>query len=159
MADYLTTDTELKSIADAIRTKGGTSETLSFPDGFVTAIEGIETGGGTSDAGFTATVTPAENTLKLSVPYDQTPTYYCLTVYCADISGAGDVKRIKQQIRIYLPLYSTVRMDVVEADGSADYWSTMAASFTGTALEITNGRSYYYEAGKTYSVQIMVVNV
>lgn len=46
MADYLTTDAELKSIADAIRTKGSTSETLSYPDGFVSAIEGISGGGG-----------------------------------------------------------------------------------------------------------------
>ena len=46
MADYLTTDTELKSIADAIRTKGGTSETLSYPDGFVSAIDNISSGGG-----------------------------------------------------------------------------------------------------------------
>lgn len=46
MADYLATDAELKSIADAIRTKGGTSEALSYPDGFVSAIEGISGGGG-----------------------------------------------------------------------------------------------------------------
>lgn len=46
MADYLTTDTELTSIANAIRTKGGTSESLSFPTGFVDAVNAIQTGGG-----------------------------------------------------------------------------------------------------------------
>ena len=45
MADYLTTDTELESVANAIRAKGGTSESLSFPDGFISAIENIPTGG------------------------------------------------------------------------------------------------------------------
>lgn len=44
MADYLVTDTELTSIADAIRTKGGTSADLSFPTGFVSAIEAIASG-------------------------------------------------------------------------------------------------------------------
>ena len=44
MADYLVTDTELTSIADAIRTKGGTSADLSFPTGFVSAINAISTG-------------------------------------------------------------------------------------------------------------------
>lgn len=44
--DYLTTDTELTSIADAIRTKGGTSAALIFPVDFVTAINAITTGGG-----------------------------------------------------------------------------------------------------------------
>lgn len=46
MADYLTTDTELTSVANAIRTKGGTSAQLVYPAGFVSAIEAIPTGGG-----------------------------------------------------------------------------------------------------------------
>lgn len=44
MADYLTTDTELTSVADAIRTKGGTSAALTYPAGFVSAIQAIPTG-------------------------------------------------------------------------------------------------------------------
>ena len=46
MADYLVTDTELTSVANAIRTKGGTSASLSFPTGFVSAIADIPSGGG-----------------------------------------------------------------------------------------------------------------
>lgn len=46
MADYLVTDTELTSIANAIRTKGGTSASLEFPTEFVQAINDIQTGGG-----------------------------------------------------------------------------------------------------------------
>ena len=46
MANYLVTDTELTSIADAIRTKGGTSASLEFPTDFVSAIENIPSGGG-----------------------------------------------------------------------------------------------------------------
>lgn len=42
MADYLTTDTELTSVANAIRTKGGTSASLVYPTGFVTAIGNIQ---------------------------------------------------------------------------------------------------------------------
>ena len=49
MANYLTTDTELTSVANAIRTKGGTSASLSYPSGFVSAIENIPTGGGSVD--------------------------------------------------------------------------------------------------------------
>lgn len=43
MADYLTTNTELTSIANAIRTKGGTTASLVYPSGFVTAIENLPT--------------------------------------------------------------------------------------------------------------------
>jgi hypothetical protein len=46
MADYLTTDTELASVASAIRSKGGTSSPLVYPTGFVSAINAIPTGGG-----------------------------------------------------------------------------------------------------------------
>lgn len=42
--DYLTTDTELTSIADAIRTKGGTSASLVYPAGFISAINAISGG-------------------------------------------------------------------------------------------------------------------
>jgi hypothetical protein len=42
---YTTTSTELTSVADAIRSKGNTSESLEYPDGFVEAIEAIEGGG------------------------------------------------------------------------------------------------------------------
>lgn len=44
--DYIVTNSELASIADAIREKGGTSETMSFPTGFVSAIQAIPSGGG-----------------------------------------------------------------------------------------------------------------
>lgn len=44
MADYLTTDTELTSIANAIRTKGGTAAQLTYPAGFVSAINDISSG-------------------------------------------------------------------------------------------------------------------
>lgn len=42
MADYLTTTEELTSIADTIRSKGGTTALLTYPNGFVAAINNIE---------------------------------------------------------------------------------------------------------------------
>ena len=41
MAELLTNDTDLTSVANAIRTKGGTSGNLTFPSGFVSAIGAI----------------------------------------------------------------------------------------------------------------------
>lgn len=46
MAEYLTNTTDLTKVASAIREKGGTSAPLVYPDGFVTAIGNIQTGGG-----------------------------------------------------------------------------------------------------------------
>lgn len=48
MAEYKVSGANLTSVADAIRTKGGTSAALSFPAGFVSAIGNIPTGGGST---------------------------------------------------------------------------------------------------------------
>ncbi|MBO7251796.1 MAG: hypothetical protein J6V25_04125 [Oscillospiraceae bacterium] len=45
MAKRVVDDTSLTAVADAIRSKAGTSEALAFPGGFVSAVEGIEAGG------------------------------------------------------------------------------------------------------------------
>lgn len=45
MADYVVSDTSLASVANAIRSKGGTSEGLVFPAGFVSAIDALKTSG------------------------------------------------------------------------------------------------------------------
>lgn len=42
-ADQL--DADMATVADAIRSKAGTEDALRFPDGFVSAVEGIEVGG------------------------------------------------------------------------------------------------------------------
>ena len=44
MAEYMTTDSELTSVANAIRAKGGTSSPLSYPQGYISAINAIPTG-------------------------------------------------------------------------------------------------------------------
>ena len=49
LVDSTQLDADLTSVANAIRTKGGTSAALAFPAGFVNAIYAIETGGGGDD--------------------------------------------------------------------------------------------------------------
>lgn len=46
MSIKMINESSLRSVADAIRAKSGTSESLEYPDGFVSAIEDIPTGGG-----------------------------------------------------------------------------------------------------------------
>jgi len=46
MADYFTNDTDLTAVANAIRTKGGTTAPLEFPDEYIQAINDIQGGGG-----------------------------------------------------------------------------------------------------------------
>lgn len=69
MAEYLTNTNDLTLVADAIRTKGGTTELLTYPDEFVIAIQAIQTGPelkiiATVTSG--ATVTATKGSLSIS---------------------------------------------------------------------------------------------
>jgi hypothetical protein len=44
LVDSTQLDADLTSVANAIRTKGGTSDSLAFPAGFVSAVQAIPTG-------------------------------------------------------------------------------------------------------------------
>ena len=69
MAEFLTNTTDLTAVANAIREKGGTSEQLVCPDGFVAAIQAIQTGASlqiavTTNAGATVTATKGNKTVS-----------------------------------------------------------------------------------------------
>ena len=78
MAEYLTNTADLTAVADAIRAKGGTSAPLIYPDGFVTAIESIQAGGGANELlewfggskYYTTTITPTSNVVQITITPD-----------------------------------------------------------------------------------------
>lgn len=64
LVDSSQLDTDLTSVANAIRTKGGTSAQLAFPSGFVSAVQAIPTGTtptGTKQISITANGTTTED--------------------------------------------------------------------------------------------------
>ena len=62
MTEYLTNTTDLTAVANAIRAKGGTSAPLVYPDGFVSAIQSIDTTGGLKPATVTITSSASGDT-------------------------------------------------------------------------------------------------
>lgn len=68
MANYVVSDSNLTAIANAIRTKGGTSAQLEFPDDFIAAIGDIPSGGGGLSGVDGGTYTAASETDTFSVP-------------------------------------------------------------------------------------------
>ena len=103
MAEYLTNTTDLTKVASAIREKGGTSDSLVYPDGFVTAIQAIQTGtelqiivSVTSGATVTATKgslsvsgTSVDGTCTLTVP--EAGTWSVKATLDGQISGTKSV--------------------------------------------------------------------
>ena len=83
MANYLTTDTDLTAVANAIRTKGGTSSQLSFPSGFVQAIGEISGGGGITPTGTKEIAITENGTTTEDV------TNYASAEITVNVSGGG----------------------------------------------------------------------
>ena len=100
MADYKVSDTSLTSIANAIRTKGGTSASLSFPDGFVTAIGNISTGGSatlitksiTANGTYNASSDSADGYSSVTVAVPGLP--FVVGTFTAEASEVGTAKDI-----------------------------------------------------------------
>ena len=72
--EYTVNAADLTAVADAIRAKTGTSEGLSFPDGFAAAIAGISTGAQVASgkvvlpgSGTSFTITPGFKVKKLCI--------------------------------------------------------------------------------------------
>lgn len=84
MAKCFVDDTSLTSIAEAIRTKGGTTDQLVFPAGFISAIEAIEAGGGSGDiivGSFTlaeSLTTSSPLYIDITFPKNEFPFMYCV---------------------------------------------------------------------------------
>ena len=64
LVDNKQLDSDLADIADAIRSKGGTSAELTFPNGFISALGGISTGAKFAKGSFTTPLN--ENTYTLN---------------------------------------------------------------------------------------------
>lgn len=114
--DYLTTDRELNSVANAIRTKGGTSTQLTYPFGFVTAIQNIPTGGSPTLQSKTVTPSGATQTITADSGYDglDTVTVNPITLKMGVLLPAAELvqtysydKYIVEDEGVTIPAYST----------------------------------------------------
>ncbi len=166
MSDYLVTDTELTAIANAIRTKGGTSASLSFPAEFVSAINAIETGGSGLEYE-EGTFTPTEAVNTIYIPYANTHTTTPVMVFVIDATETkqnsynsflsvfkfsfvgvfgskfySTVNYTESAFWTYTGAYSTVAQQA--QDSSAQFGSNTQLYLNNTTTSI------YYRVGRTY---------
>ena len=87
MANYVVSEENLTSIANAIRTKGETSASLEFPDDFVSAIENIGGGGG-GITPVTGTITPSAQGQQ-TISFGKTINSYFVLIELTDESKAS----------------------------------------------------------------------
>ena len=182
MAEYLTNTTDLTSVANAIREKGGTTELLTYPDEFVTAIQAIQTGTKlqiivtvTSGATVTATKgslsvsgTSVNGTCTLTVPEAGEWTV------SATLGGQTSNSNIVNVVSSYdtsLAFISTTLNDnsweairgISDAGQGANYWSIgdrKEVTLNGTVghLTLSNYKTYAFIIGFNHNASVEGAN-
>ena len=156
MTDYLTTDSELEAVADAIRAKGATSALLVYPNGFVSAINAIPTG-----------ITPAGTISITSNGSTDVTNYATASVNVSPVLTLGAIrpdaevwKEYKEDVLlvadkgITIPAYSTSIQSLVagsqivnESGLSADYdyfvtWRSLTYPIYNTATKAAGRQEF-----------------
>lgn len=169
MAELLTNTTDLTKVASAIREKGGTSDPLVYPDGFVVAIQAIRTGtelqiivSVTSGATVTATKgslsvsgTSVNGTCTLVVPEEGEWTVSATLGGETSTSNIVNVVSSYDTSLVFIPAlndnsWETIR-GISDAGTGANYWSIgdrKAVAVSGTVgTQAVNGTYYAYIIG------------
>lgn len=182
MAELLTNTTDLTKVAAAIREKGGTSNPLVYPDGFVTAIQAIQTGtelkivvSVTSGATVTATKgslsvsgTSVNGTCTLTVP--EVGTWSVKATRNGQTSGTKSVT-FTDRYAVTLSFVSAVLNNndwatiksVSDKGEGANYWSVgdrKAVTLNGTvgALTLSNFTTYAFILGFNHNSNLEGTN-
>lgn len=182
MAEYLTNTTDLTKVASAIREKGGTSDSLVYPDGFVTAIQAIQVGAEwqivvTVDSGATVTATKGslsvsgisvDGTCTLTVP--EVGTWTVKATLGGETSGEKSVT-FAYSYAVALSFVSAVLNDndwatiktVSDKGEGANYWSIgdrKAVTLNGTVghLTLSNYTTYAFIIGFNHNASVEGAN-
>ena len=144
-------DADLASIANAIRTKGGTSAQLAFPIGFVQAIGNIQTGGGGVEME-SGTFTLSGNIQNKTVSVSFNPTHFILYATGGRSAFAASTKRVSAMALFDRSTGWGVRLST--SSNTADAYVTLSATnlaYADGVLTIDTGSSsYLLGTGKTY---------
>ena len=180
MAEYLTNTNDLTKVASAIREKGGTSDPLVYPDGFVTAIQAIQTGTElqiivtvTSGATVTATKgslsvsgTAVNGTCTLTVPEEGEWTVNATLGGKTSDSNIVNVVSSYDTVLAFATLndnsWETIRR-VSDAGMGENYWSIgdrKAVTLNGTVgeLSLSNFTTYAFIIGFNHNSSLEGTN-
>ena len=181
MAEYLTNTAELTAVANAIREKGGTSEQLACPNGFVAAIQAIQTGVPlqitvATNAGATVTATKGNKTVSgtadtnghCTLTVDEAGTW-TVTAATASTTKTSDVVVGISNVDL-LPVDSVLNNNswatikkVSDAGQGANYWSIgdrKAVTLNGTVghLSLSNYTTYAFIIGFNHNASVEGTN-
>lgn len=181
MAEYLTNTADLTAVANAIREKGGTSEQLACPDGFVAAIQAIQTGvplqiAVATNAGATVTATKGSKTVSgtadtsghCTLTVDEAGTW-TVTAATASTTKTSDVVVGISNVELVLAdsvlnnnSWETIKK-VSDAGQGENYWSIgdrKEVTLNGTVghLTLSNYKTYAFIIGFNHNASVEGAN-
>lgn len=159
MSNYLVDGADLTIIANAIRTKGGTSAQLAFPAGFVSAIGAIPSGGGSEMALLgSGSYTKAGTAQSMTIPvtFSGTPRFACVIVDSL-ISGSA---QIVSEAAYYTKSTDPQNVRTAAPTGAVYYIAEKATGGTATGgldpsahMKLTSSSLVVARANATYVLQ------
>ena len=171
MAEYITNDTDLKSVADAIRAKTGKTDPLTYPTEFVSEIAGIETGGTDLSLGLTGAA--AGQIAKISaVDENGVPTAWAPVDMPADgggekeweFVGAATIEEETAAITITAPegkSYKSIMIadDMPQASGNGSLIIDFNGARVYTGVNFITASTLVYTRKRAYLFTIIDSNV
>lgn len=146
LVDSTQLDADLTSVANAIRTKGGTSADLAFPAGFVSAVEAIPSGGGGLQTG---TFTIASKTKTVTISLDDADIEFIFAFVPNPTQADPDAGGWKTTMILYAPSENVSMSFAVFSSGS--YFSRAGLSVIVDGNDITFTTGYDMKAGDTFT--------
>lgn len=154
LVDSTQLDSDLTSVANAIRTKGGISASLAFPAGFVSAINAISGGGGgvelkSGTLTFATRTAWAGYTLDVGIDASQFAIY--ATTNPLQSNGRTFQGFFVDLATSYEKGGLWVSSNAAGSAASGSFISNSSnVSKSGTVLTFKGGSSDYFQAGITY---------
>lgn len=134
LVDSTQLDSDLTSVANAIRAKTGGSGSLAFPSGFVSAVEAIPTGGGGLEYDL-KTVNVTNNTPKVDRAF--TNFLFFAQIDSSDIPAAAD----RARLHAYMMLFAYVNGEFLVSDGGRGLVASTQTAGASAIKTVTSGMS------------------
>ena len=150
--DYKVTGTELTGIANAIRSKGGTSASLTFPSGFVSAISAIS-GGGSAVLGSKSI---SENGTYLASADNLDGFDQVVVDVQGGVTPSGSIS-ISQNGTYDVSSFANAVVDVPSGGSGGDNWKICAGVMSGTIIDTE--LSYIGSSAQVSNLYITGVNL
>lgn len=158
LVDSTQLDSDLTAVANAIRTKGGTSAQMAFPSGFVSAVQAIPSGGGGGNgyallaSGEYTKTGAASASMSIPVSYSGTPVF----VYVVANSIIPDTNQSYAFIAILengLPFAQFLQNGSTGLTSAVNTAGALAANALNSANTLSGGTITCSRLSNTYLIQ------